>query len=82
MRRDCKWIARSVKIPVILDGDTGHGGIMAVRRLVCEASMRDLPGCALTISRWSRSGGPCPPDFDRIAWEAVVRYHAAVDAKK
>ena len=31
-----KWIARSVKIPVILDGDTGHGGIMAVRRLVRE----------------------------------------------
>src|SRR4030095_9647480 len=28
-----KWIARSVKIPVILDGDTGHGGIIAVGRL-------------------------------------------------
>src|SRR5258708_21957300 len=25
------WIADSVKIPVIMDGDTGHGGIMAVR---------------------------------------------------
>src|ERR671924_2022118 len=24
-----KWVARSVRIPVILDGDTGHGGIMA-----------------------------------------------------
>src|SRR2546427_7977021 len=24
-----KWIARGVKIPVILDGDTGHGGIIA-----------------------------------------------------
>ena len=28
------WIARSVGFPVILDGDTGHGGIMAVRRMV------------------------------------------------
>src|SRR5260370_27900057 len=28
------WIADSVSIPVIMDGDTGHGGIMAVRRLV------------------------------------------------
>src|SRR5438132_12311138 len=32
-----KWIARSVKVPVILDGDTGHGGIMAVRRLARES---------------------------------------------
>jgi len=28
------WIADSVSIPVIIDGDTGHGGIMAVRRMV------------------------------------------------
>src|SRR5215475_14306420 len=27
------WIAQSVKFPVIMDGDTGHGGIMAVRRM-------------------------------------------------
>src|SRR5437660_9755128 len=27
------WIADSVSVPVIVDGDTGHGGIMAVRRL-------------------------------------------------
>ena len=27
------WIADSVSIPVIMDGDTGHGGIMAVRSL-------------------------------------------------
>src|ERR1700676_5634114 len=30
------WIADSVTIPVIMDGDTGHGGIMAVRRIVRE----------------------------------------------
>jgi len=34
------WIADCVSIPVIVDGDTGHGGIMAVRRLVCEHSRR------------------------------------------
>ncbi len=28
------WIARSVQFQVILDGDTGHGGIMAVRRMI------------------------------------------------
>ena len=30
------WIAQSVRFPIIMDGDTGHGGIMAVRRLVRE----------------------------------------------
>src|SRR4030095_15104759 len=39
-----RWIARSVKIPVILDGDTGHGGIMAVRRLVRECIDAGLAG--------------------------------------
>src|ERR671923_2339844 len=42
-----KWIARSVKIPVILDGDTGHGGIMAVRRLVRECIDAGLAGLRL-----------------------------------
>src|SRR3989442_3014295 len=28
-----KWIAGSVSFPVLLDGDTGHGGVMAVRGL-------------------------------------------------
>src|SRR6266704_3001425 len=38
------WIADSVKIPVIMDGDTGHGGIMAVRRLVRECIRRGIAG--------------------------------------
>ena len=28
------WVARPVAFPVILDEDTGHGGIMASRRIV------------------------------------------------
>src|SRR6266498_776145 len=42
-----KWIARNVKMPVILDGDTGHGGIMAVRRLVRECVDAGLAGLRL-----------------------------------
>jgi len=38
------WIARSVRFPVIIDGDTGHGGIMAVRRLVAESIHAGLAG--------------------------------------
>jgi len=38
------WIARAVSFPVILDGDTGHGGIMAVRRLVEDSINAGLAG--------------------------------------
>src|SRR5947209_9985271 len=30
------YIARAISFPLILDGDTGHGGVTAVRRLVHE----------------------------------------------
>ena len=38
------WIADSVNLPVIMDGDTGHGGIMAVRRMVRECIRRGIAG--------------------------------------
>src|SRR5436305_4807717 len=38
------WIAQSVKFPVIMDGDTGHGGIMAVRRMVRECIRTGIAG--------------------------------------
>ena len=38
------WIADSVSIPVIMDGDTGHGGIMAVRRMVRECIRAGIAG--------------------------------------
>ena len=41
------WIAQSVRFPVIIDGDTGHGGIMAVRRLIAEAIRAGLAGIRL-----------------------------------
>src|SRR3954464_3168949 len=38
------WIADSVSIPVMIDGDTGHGGIMAVRRLIRYSIRAGLAG--------------------------------------
>ena len=38
------WIAQTVKFPVIMDGDTGHGGIMAVRRMVRECIRAGIAG--------------------------------------
>jgi 2-methylisocitrate lyase-like PEP mutase family enzyme len=77
-----KWIARSVKIPVILDGDTGHGGIMAVRRLVQECIEAGLAGLRLDDQpleqkRRTLSTGMAIVSRD----EAVARYRIAVDMK-
>src|SRR5438270_9646962 len=38
------WIANAVSTPVILDGDTGHGGVMAVRRLIRECIRAGIAG--------------------------------------
>jgi 2-methylisocitrate lyase-like PEP mutase family enzyme len=77
-----KWIARSVKIPVILDGDTGHGGIMAVRRLVRECIESGLAGLRLDDQpleqkRRTLSTGIAIVSRD----EAIARYRIAVDMK-
>src|SRR3954449_2408824 len=39
-----QWIAQSVDFPVMIDGDTGHGGGMAVRRLIRESIHAGLAG--------------------------------------
>jgi 2-methylisocitrate lyase-like PEP mutase family enzyme len=41
------WIADSVSIPVMIDGDTGHGGITAVRRMVRECIRAGIAGIRL-----------------------------------
>ncbi|MBM4260687.1 MAG: isocitrate lyase/PEP mutase family protein [Deltaproteobacteria bacterium] len=77
-----KWIARAVKIPVILDGDTGHGGIMAVRRLVRECIEAGLGGLRLDdqpLDQKRRTGSAGISIISRE--DAVTRYRVAVDAK-
>jgi 2-methylisocitrate lyase-like PEP mutase family enzyme len=77
-----KWIARSVKIPVILDGDTGHGGIMAVRRLVRECIEAGLAGLRLDDQPLEQKRRTMSSGISIVSRsEAVMRYRAAVDAK-
>ena len=77
-----KWIAQSASFPVILDGDTGHGGIMAVRRLVRECIEAGLAGIRLDDQpiegkRRTQSAG-----IEIVPREqAIARYRAAVDMK-
>src|SRR5437773_10456430 len=76
------WIADSVKIPVIMDGDTGHGGIMAVRRMVKECIRRGIAGVRIDDQpiegkRKTQDAGVEVVPLD----QAIARYRAAVDMK-
>jgi 2,3-dimethylmalate lyase len=76
------WIADSVSIPVIIDGDTGHGGIMAVRRLIRESIRAGLAGIRIDDQpiegkRKTQNAGIDVVPLD----QAIARYRAAVDMK-
>jgi 2-methylisocitrate lyase-like PEP mutase family enzyme len=76
------WIAQSVKFPVIMDGDTGHGGIMAVRRMVRECIRAGIAGVRIDDQpiegkRRTQDAGVSVVPLD----QAIARYRAAVDMK-
>ena len=76
------WIAQSVDFPVIMDGDTGHGGIMAVRRMVRECIRAGIAGVRIDDQpiegkRRTQSAGVTVVPLD----QAISRYRAAVDMK-
>ena len=76
------WIAQSVRFPVILDGDTGHGGIMAVRRLIAEAIRAGLAGIRIDDQPIEGKRSTQDAGVEVIPLEqAIVRYRAAVDMK-
>ena len=76
------WIARSVSFPVMMDGDTGHGGIMAVRRMIRECIHAGIAGVRIDDQpiegkRRTQSSG-----LEVVPLEqAIARYRAAVDMK-
>jgi len=76
------WIAQSVDFPVIMDGDTGHGGIMAVRRMVRECIRAGIAGVRIDDQpiegkRRTQSAGVEVVPLE----QAVARYRAAVDMR-
>ena len=77
------WIARSVAFPVMLDGDTGHGGIMSVRRLVEDSIRAGLAGVRIDDQdiegkRGTGNAGVTVAPLDVV----LARYRAAVDCKR
>src|SRR5438093_9219908 len=76
------WIAQAVKFPVIMDGDTGHGGIMAVRRMVRGCIRAGIAGVRIDDQpiegkRRTQDAGVSVVPIE----QAVARYRAAVDMK-
>ena len=76
------WIAQAVDFPVMIDGDTGHGGVMAVRRLVRESIHAGLAGIRIDDQpiegkRKTQSAGVEVVPIE----QAIARYRAAVDMK-
>src|SRR5438128_3243147 len=76
------WIAQAVKFPVIMDGDTGHGGIMAVRRMVRESIRAGIAGVRIDDQpiegkRRTQDVGVSVVPLE----QAIARYRAAVDMK-
>ena len=70
------------RFPVIIDGDTGHGGIMAVRRLIRECIRAGLAGIRIDDQpiegkRNTQNAGIEVVPLD----QAIARYRAAVDMK-
>ena len=76
------WIAQSVTFPVLLDGDTGHGGIMAVRRLIRECIKAGIAGVRIDDQaiEGKRITGAAGMEVVSIK-NAIARYRAAVDMK-
>jgi 2-methylisocitrate lyase-like PEP mutase family enzyme len=77
-----KFLAEAVHYPLILDGDTGHGGPPAVKRLVRDCIRIGLAGLRIDdqeieVKRSTGSGG-----IQVVSREmAIDRYKAAVEAR-
>ena len=77
-----KFIAGAAAFPIILDGDTGHGGPPAVRRLVHECIQIGLAGLRLDDQEIEAKRGTQSEGIEIVSREhAVERYQAAVQAR-
>src|SRR3954447_16446618 len=76
------WIAQAVSFPIIIDGDTGHGGIMAVRRLVRESIRAGISGIRIDDQPIEGKRKTQDAGVEVVPLEqAIGRYRAAVDMK-
>jgi methylisocitrate lyase len=71
----------TVDVPVIVDGDTGHGGPLNVQRLVRELVARGAGGVLLEDQTWPKRCGHMRGKTVAPAEEHVQKLRAAVEAR-
>ena len=77
------WIARSVRFPVIVDGDTGHGGIIAVRRMIEDCIREGIAGVRIDDQPIEGKRGTGTAGMEVQSLDVVLtRYRAAVDRER
>src|SRR5438045_642224 len=76
------YIAKAVKIPAVVDADTGFGGLENVARTVCEFEKLGLAGCHIEDQEFPKRcghlAGKSVVDLD----EMVAKIRAAVAARR
>jgi 2-methylisocitrate lyase-like PEP mutase family enzyme len=76
------WIAQAVSFPIIMDGDTGHGGVMAVRRLVRECIRAGIAGVRIDDQPLEGKRRTQDAGMEVVSLEhAIARYRAAVEMR-
>ena len=77
------WIAQSVQFPVILDGDTGHGGIMVVRPKVEDCIREGIAGVRIDDQPIEGKRSTGTADMEAQSLDVVLtRNRATVDCKR
>ena len=74
-------VVRVVDVPVIVDGDTGHGGPLNVQRLVRELVALGAGGVLLEDQTWPKRCGHMRGKTVTAAEEHVQKLRAAVEAR-
>jgi len=76
------WIADAVKIPAIVDADTGFGGAENAARTIRELESAGLAGCHLEDQEFPKRCGHLAGKSLVPMEEMVEKLHAAVAAKR
>ncbi len=76
------YIASAVKIPAIVDADTGFGGAENIARTICELEAVGLAGCHIEDQEFPKRCGHLAGKSIVDVDEMVARIKAAVAAKR
>ena len=80
--RDQAWsVCRAVSIPVLVDGDTGYGNAINVRRTVCEYAALGAAAVMIEDQEWPKRCGHVAGKRVVPFEQAVARIRAACDAR-